>query len=259
MALRYLAPSGAPIHGTDLFSWAVAAAGSHDVHASLRTRIRSRFDVQQAFLMSTGRAGLTVMLRALQRLVPAERNEVIVPAYTCYSVAAAVIKSGLRVRVVDISPETLDYRIDSLENEDFSRVLAIIATNLYGFPSDLPRLSRLAHGRGVFLVDDAAQAMGASIEGRSCGTWGEVGLFSFDKGKNVAAIDGGVILAQSTRAAEAIEVELRALPAAAARTAAVNVAKTLVYFSMLRPSLYGLLQNIPQLGLGRYCVFNRLP
>lgn len=249
--LRYIAPAGAPIRATDLIRWVATTISTGDVSASLIHALKERLSVRHAYLTSTGRAGLTVLLRAMRRMAPATRTEVVLPAYTCYSVAASVIKAGLTPRIVDIVPETLDYDRWELESADFAHVLAIVATNLYGLPNDLPSLSRLARCRGVFLIDDAAQAMGASVDGRLSGTWGDAGLFSFDKGKNVSAIDGGVVVTRSDEVALALDQEICELAPQSAAAAGTLALKALAYFALLRPSLYWMPQRLPQLGLGQ--------
>lgn len=245
---RHLAPAGSPVTAVDLARWAAAAATS-DLEAALEAAIRQLVGTPHVFLTVTGRAGMTVLLRAMRRLAP-ERTEVVVPAYTCYSVAASVIKAGLTPRIVDIDPSSLDYAPEELERSDFSRVLALVATNLYGLPNDLPRLARFAAARGVFLIDDAAQALGATVGGRMSGTWGDAGLFSFDKGKNVSAIDGGVLVTGSDALATVLDEEVRKLPLSSSRASAELVAKALVYFALLRPWLYWIPNSIPQLQLG---------
>jgi perosamine synthetase len=259
LRMRHLAPAGAPIRLPDLARWTRLAIAGGDVAASLRQEFCDRFGVRHSFLTSTGRAGMTLLLRAMRRLAPSQRDEVVVPSYTCYSVAASVVKAGLRPRIVDIAPDTLDYSHDDLGRTDMTRVLAIVATNLYGFPNDLPALSRFARQHGVFLVDDAAQAMGARVGGRSSGTWGDAGLFSFDKGKNVAAIDGGVVVTSSDDLADALRHEAAGLPAAGAGEAAGGVAKALVYFLMLRPWLYWIPNRVPQLELGKTTFTTEFP
>lgn len=247
---RYVAPAGAPIRFTDLARWLAIAASSPDVSDALRRHLCERFGVHACVLTGTGRGGMTLLLKAMRQLAP-ERDQVVLPAYTCYSVAASVVKAGLRPRILDIAPETLDYEPRALEAADHRRTLAIVATNLYGLPGDLPRLHRLSRRLGVFLIDDAAQAMGASVGGRASGTWGDAGLFSFDRGKNVSAIEGGVVLTQSPALADAVAQELAGLPPARRRPAVGHVVKALAYAAMLRPLLYGIPARIPQLGLGR--------
>jgi perosamine synthetase len=214
----------------------------------LRQALSARFGIRHVVLTSTGRAGLTVLLRALRRLSP-ERTEVILPAFTCYSVAASVVKAGLAPRLVDVDPATLDFAPDALERADFSRVLAVVATNLYGMPSALPALTEIARRHGAFVVDDAAQAMGASVGGKWSGTLGDAGLYSFDKGKNVAAIDGGAIVTGSDEIAVALAQEHAGLPTSS-ESGAKALAKALAYSVLLRPWLYWIPNSVPQLGLG---------
>lgn len=251
LRLRHVAPAGAPIRLPDLARWAGLSLSGADVTSSLEEAFRTRFGVRHSFLTSTGRAGMTVLLRALRRLAGEGRDEVILPSYTCYSVAASIVKAGLKPRLVDVSPRTLDYVPEELASADFRRVVAVIATNLYGIPNDLAAITAVARRNGAFVIDDAAQAMGASTGGRASGTWGDAGLYSLDKGKNVSAIDGGVVVTGSDEVAAAMRQEMALLTPASSHEAVGGVAKALVYFLMLRPWLYWIPQRIPQLQLGR--------
>ena len=250
LRLRHIAPAGAPIRLPDLARWTALALGGGEVEGRLTRMVRDRFGVRHAYLTSTGRAGMTLLLQALKTLAP-DRTEVVLPSYTCFSVGASVVKAGLRPRLVDVSPETLDFDPRALADTDFRRVLAIIPTNLYGLPSDLPAISELASRHGVYTIDDAAQAMGASIDGRWSGTWGDAGLFSLDKGKNVSAIDGGVVVTNSDAVARAVERLTTELPAPRLAESTAGVIKALGYFAMLRPWLYWIPNRIPQLELGK--------
>jgi perosamine synthetase len=257
--LRYIAPAGAPIRLGDLAKAAGLALSRRDVVACLRDDIRRRFGVRHAYLTSTGRAGMTILLRALRRQADSNRNEVILPSYTCYSVAASVVKAGLRPRLLDIDPETLDYHAEGLDGADFTNALAIVACNLYGFPNDMQALRRVASRHGMFLVDDAAQAMGARVAGEWSGTGGDFGLFSLDKGKNVSAIDGGVVVTNDDALAISFEQECEGVSAPGAGEVWAQVAKALTYAVFLHPSLYWIPSRIPQLGLGRTVFTTNFP
>lgn len=245
--LRHLAPAGAPIRAIDLARW--IAAASSDPAQAFGDRLRRTVGIRHVHATVTGRAGLTILLRALRTLAAAGRDEVVLPAYTCYSVAASVVKAGLRPRIVDISAETLDFDQQQLEDADTSRTLAVVATNLYGLPNDMPYLEAFARQRGVFLVDDAAQALGATVGGRASGTWGDAGLYSFDKGKNVSAIDGGAIVTSSDAVAAAVAREMAVLGPPSGKDDLALVVKAAVYWALLRPWLYWIPQRLP-LGLG---------
>ena len=234
---RHVAPAGAPIRLSDLSGAARLAVSGRDATVLLRESVQARFGVRRCFLTSTGRAGMTILLKALRRLASRDRNEVVIPSYTCFSVAASIVKAGLRPRLADVSTETLDFHSGGLADTDFSRVLAIVATNLYGMPDDLAALSDVARANGVFLIDDAAQAMGASGHGRLSGTWGDAGIFSLDKGKNVTAIDAGIIVTNSDAVAAALDEEMAALEPPSGAESSMGALKALAYWAMLRPSL----------------------
>ena len=99
---RHVAPAGAPIGVVDLARWAGLAVAGGDSMRHLEDAFKERFGVEHSFVTSTGRAGLTLLLRALRRLA-ADRDEVILPTYTCYSVAASVVSRsswvGIRATV----------------------------------------------------------------------------------------------------------------------------------------------------------------
>jgi dTDP-4-amino-4,6-dideoxygalactose transaminase len=250
VTLRYVAPAGAPIGVRHLARWA-GSMRDGDPNARLAEAVATTVGIRHAWTTCTGRAGLTVLMRALRRIARPEADEVIVPAYTCYSVPASIVRAGLRPRLVDVDPDSLDYDRAALAAADTSRVLAVVATNLYGIPNDLPHLVAFGRERGVFVVDDAAQALGAVSSGRPAGTWGDAGLFSLDKGKNVSAIDGGVLVTGDDRVAEALRAEVATLEGPSTSRRAEHVVKALVYATLLHPRLYWMPNAIPQLGLGR--------
>jgi perosamine synthetase len=247
---RHVAPAGAPIRISDVARWAGALLRRADPLDDLRRSVRQQLGIEHCFLTCTGRAGLSIALQGLADLSRPDRDEVILPSYTCFSVAASVVKAGLKVRLVDVDPQTLDFDLDALARADYRRVLAVVATNLYGLPSAMPEITAIAQRHGAFVVDDAAQAFGATVGGAPSGTWGDVGLLSFDKGKNVSAIDGGALVTRSSAVADAIERRVRSLAVPGPGHIVRDVVKLGVYVALLPPSVYWIPNAIPQLGLG---------
>jgi dTDP-4-amino-4,6-dideoxygalactose transaminase len=203
---------------------------------------------------------MTIVLRAM-RLVAGDpsRDEVIVPAYTCYSVPASIERAGLRPRLCDIDPVTLSMDLDRLRRLDCSRVLTVVSASLYGLPNDLAAIESICRERGVFLLDDAAQALGASVSGRSVGSYGDAGLFSFDKGKVISTIQGGAIVCRSSDLARQVESAVAALPETGPVEWTGNLLKLGIYSIFLRPSLYPLVRALPLTGLGHTTYEPRYP
>ena len=213
--------------------------------------IRELTGARQVFFVSSGRAAQTIILKALNELDESNRNEVILPAYTCYSVPASVARAGLNVRLIDVDPNTLDYDYTALAATDFSKVLAISSTNLFGIVSDWKRLREIAETQAVYLVDDAAQAMGSMLEDGPLGSMGDAGFFSLDRGKNLSTFSGGVILVSDDRIGAAIKGELAALGQPGRMQEALILTKLAIYGLLLRPRLYWLPASLPFLGLGK--------
>ena len=192
--------------------------------AVLGTALHTLTGCRHAFALGTGRAALSVTLQAMRRLAPA-RDVVLLPAYTSYSVAAAAVHAGLLVRLYDLDPATLAPRMEDVTAQLDDRVLAVVACHLFGYPVPTGALRDLCHGAGAMLVDDAAQAMGARSADGLAGTTGDAGLFSLARGKNITAVDGGLVVTDGDALAAAVAglVPWAALPCTASTAATPSV------------------------------------
>jgi perosamine synthetase len=245
----FVAPAGTPLSLGDLARGAARSASSATI-VQLRRGLSAAGARQRAWLASTGRAAMTLALTAMKQASGDPRRvEVVFAGYTCYSVPASVQRAGLVPRICDVDPATLSLDFDSLAGVDLSRVLAIVSANLYGLPNALEEIESLAHQAGLFMVDDAAQALGARYRDRPAGNFGDVGLFSFDKGKNITTLQGGVLVADAGRFADELEAVMNGLRDVRPSGIPATLAKLPVYALLLRPWAYGLVRHLP-IGLG---------
>src|SRR5580765_7814438 len=191
---RTLPPAAARMTWADLWHGLRGLCSAGPSIQAIEGQIREDFGVSHAFLVSSGTAALTITLMALKARAVSEgcsRNDVVIPAYTCFSVPAAVVKAGLRPVLCDVESTSFDFNHDQLERTLNDRTLCVVAHHLFGFPAAMSRLRRLCDAHGAVLVEDAAQAMGAESDGRRLGTLGDVGLFSLGRGKNITCGGGG--------------------------------------------------------------------
>lgn len=249
-AMAYVAPAGTPISIGDLAAGIGAGFAGERALRELRAFFASHSGQAHCWPVASGRAAMTLILRAMKKLAP-HRTEVLMPGYTCYSVPAAAARAGLTPRLCDIDPGTLGMDPDALRKSDLSNVLAIVTSNLYGLPNALADIESIAAENGVLMLDDAAQSLGATLGPRAVGGFGDAGLYSFDKGKNITTFQGGVIVCRSGRLAEEIGKLWDALPDARSLETLAYVIKLSLYAVMLRPTLYGVVQRMPGLGLGQ--------
>ena len=141
--------------------------------------------------VSSGTAAIELSLRALGI---GEGDEVITSAHTFIASAEAITNAGARPVFADIDPGTYNIDPDCVEALITERTRAILPVHLYGQPADLTALMEIAERRGLWLIEDAAQAHGAEVDGRKCGSIGHLACFSFYPGKNLGAYgDAGAV------------------------------------------------------------------
>ena len=132
-------------------------------------------------------------------------DEVITVAHTFAATAEAIIRAGATPRFVEVSPETLLMDLEQVERAITPRTSAIVPVHLYGSCVDMDALMALARRHGLKVVEDAAQAHGAVVNGKRAGTVADAGTFSFYTGKNLGAVgDAGAVVTPDAEVADLI-------------------------------------------------------
>ena len=250
MQNHLVAPAGTPIVFGELAKTLYDRFKRESHTERLAKRIQSFTGSRHSYFLNSGRAAQTVLLRAMRQIAPEDRNEVILPAYTCYSVAAATIRAGLKIRLVDVNPASLDYDFEQLEGISGSRVLAALGCNMFGVLNDWDRLTEIAKAGDYFLVDDGAQSFGASYKGRQSGTLGTAGFYSLGRGKALTTYNGGILVTNNRDLVGPLDEIVGKLPAAGLVEECVVFVKLMMYSMFIRPSLYWIPASLPFLGLG---------
>ena len=241
--LSQLPPAGHPWTRRNLMELVRHISGKN-IQASILYAFSQRFPDCEVDFHASGRAALAWAFRVLADRTA--RSEVVIPAYTCYSVPAAAVAAGLRVRLVDVD---LRGQIDvhALRRLPFDRAAAVVVTNLLGIPERIGPLKKLVSEAGSFLIDDAAQSFGGSDQVGAVGHRGDIGILSFGRGKPLSALGGGAAVytpgafGRSTELGEAVPDSL-SVTRAILEASAYNVA--------LWPWVFGVLSSIPGLGIG---------
>jgi dTDP-4-amino-4,6-dideoxygalactose transaminase len=202
--------------------------------------LREGLGAELVTLHASGREALRVAVSHLAR--QSGRNEVIVPAYTCFSVPASIVAAGLSVRLVDVDASG---RIDvgALEKLPLERAAAIVVSNLLGLAEPVGELLPVLTGFDVAVIDDAAQAIGARSAEGPVGGRGDVGVLSFGRGKPVSALGGGALAWK--RVAGAPEGP----PPAPTRRATAMV-RAAAYALARLPWVFRALSAVPAFGIG---------
>lgn len=151
--------------------------------------------VKYAVAVTSGTGALQTALSALS-VGPGQ--EVIVPAYLWVSVAAAVVNQGAIPVVADID-ETFCLNPAEVGRRITPRTTGIIIVHMSGAPGDVAAIQRIARERNLWLLEDCAQCNGGSVGGRRVGTFGDLGVFSFQMNKNMTAGEGGCVVTNDFR------------------------------------------------------------
>ena len=156
--------------------------------------------VEHVIGVANGTDALVIALRALG--VQAG-DDVVVPSFTFYATAEAVAAMGARPVFCDIDPGTFCVDAETVERALTPNTRAVIPVHLFGTPAPMPELRELAGQRNLLLLEDAAQAAGARLDGRCAGALGDAAGFSFFPSKNLFCFgDGGAIATSDAAVAD---------------------------------------------------------
>src|ERR1700678_598842 len=151
--------------------------------------------VTHAIAVNSGTAALHVALAALG-VGPGQ--EVIIPAYMWVSVVAAAVNLGAIPVLADIN-ETFTLDPAAVAKAITPRTTGILVVHMSGAPADVPELLKVAREHKLFLLEDCAQCAGGTVKGKKVGTFGDMGIFSFQMNKNMTSGEGGAVVTNDAR------------------------------------------------------------
>ena len=173
--------------------------------ADFESAIASFVGARHAIGVSSGTDALLVALMALN---VGPGDEVITTPYSFFATAGVIARLGARPVFVDIDPKTYNIQEQAVADRITDRTKAIVPVHLFGRCADLDAILAAAAQRGIPVVEDAAQALGALDErGRSAGTVGTLGCYSFFPSKNLGAFgDGGMVVMNDDQIADTVRI-----------------------------------------------------
>ena len=183
--------------------------------SELEQKIANYIGVKHAIGVSSGTDALVLSLRALAIKLRGKEywdkdDLIITTPFTFTATGEAILRAGATPLFVDITLDT--YNIDPQEIKKAlqtygNQVVGILPVHLYGHPCDMDEIMDIAHKAGIFVVEDCAQSLGASWDGRQTGSFGETGCFSFFPSKPLGGFgDGGMVTTNDGELAEIIRM-----------------------------------------------------
>jgi perosamine synthetase len=165
-------------------------------------KVRRLLGSRHVIAVNSGTAALHASLLALG---VGEGDEVIVPSFTFVATANVVLAVGAKPVFVD-SKEDYNIDVDAVKKAVTKRTKAVIPVHLYGYPADMDELIEFARSRSIYVVEDAAESLGATYRGRQSGTIGDAGCFSMYATKVVTSGEGGMVSTDSDELADRLRL-----------------------------------------------------
>jgi dTDP-4-amino-4,6-dideoxygalactose transaminase len=166
--------------------------------------VASYLGVNYAVGLASGTDALVLALRALNI---GRDDEVIIPAYTFFATAGAVLSVGAKPVFVDIDPQSYQIDVGKIQSVITSKTKAIIPVHLYGHPSEIDPILVIAREYGLKVIEDNAQGFGAEYLGKKTGSFGDIGCLSFFPTKNLGAFgDAGMAVTNDPTLAERLRM-----------------------------------------------------
>lgn len=154
---------------------------------------------QYGIAVANGSGALDIAVQALRL---GKGDEVILPAFTIISCAAALVRAGATPVLVDADPQTWNMDLNQVAEKITSRTRAIMVVHIYGLPVDMDPLLELARKHNLKIVEDAAEMHGQTYKGRPCGSFGDISTFSFYPNKHITTGEGGMLVCDDPELAE---------------------------------------------------------
>jgi dTDP-4-amino-4,6-dideoxygalactose transaminase len=249
---RHQVPVRSPLSAAALVAGAQAAAGngrSEAAVARLTTLLRERYAPVATLLTDSGTTALrAALVGAMSAIKERAGAAVALPAFCCYDLATAANGADVPVVLYDTDPHSLAPDLASLRAALRRNVGAVVVVHLYGYPVDLGEVNQLAGEAGAIVIEDAAQAAGATLRNRPLGTQSSLAVLSFGRGKGMTGGSGGALLAHDEPGRRIVE-RARGLLAAPERGWS-SLATLSAQMLLERPQLYAVPAALPFLHLG---------
>jgi len=184
-------------------------------------------------------SGRSAFQLALESLGLEKGKEIIFPAFT-FPVMPMVAKLlGYKPVFCDVDPVTFNSGPEHIEPLINERTGAVLATHLFGQPCAIQKIAELAKKRNIRLLEDCAHALGVRVAGRSVGTFGDIGIYSFAEGKNMPCFGGGAIATSNEKIAQRARDVLAKAPMPASGTVLKKAAFIWLLWLLTRPEVFG--------------------
>jgi dTDP-4-amino-4,6-dideoxygalactose transaminase len=175
--------------------------GEGPMNKAFQEELAKFIGVKRVLTVNSGTAALHSALLAVG---VKNGDEVIVPPFTFIATANVALLAGAKPVFADIEPRTYTLDPNKLKKAITKKTKAVIPVHLYGHPADMDPLMELAEDKGIYVIEDCAQSIGAEYKGKKTGSIGHMGCYSFYASKNITTGEGGAVTTNDDELAEKV-------------------------------------------------------
>lgn len=234
--------AGTPIGLSDIFEGIKREIKSNDSIKNFEDDLRRILGVKEVFTIGSGTAAFYVALEVLKKM--SAKKEVILPAYTAPVLKLPIERAGLKAVLCEVSLETFNLDPSMLEEALTEDTLCVVPVHLFGIPSEMDQIKTIAMGKGIYIIEDNAQSLGSKIKGRLTGGGGDIGILSFQRGKNLSTYTGGALVTDSEVIGDLIRKEFKGFGSEETAKKLPVFIKALIVSLVVRPLIYGALHPV---------------
>ena len=152
----------------------------------LSSFVKRRFGIA----VSSGTAALEIAFASLKLK---KNDEVILPSFTIISCLNPILRAGAKPIFIDVDPKTWNMDVNQIEKKITKKTKIILAVHIYGLPTYMPKIIKLAKKYRLKVIEDASEVIGQKINKKMCGSFGDLSTFSFYTNKHITTGEGGMI------------------------------------------------------------------
>lgn len=162
------------------------------INKKVEEKISKKYQLGNSSLVSSGTDALYLALKALKQNF--KKGEIITTPFTFFSPSETIINAGFKPVYADIELNDYNISVNTIKSKINKNTVGILPVHIFGYPCDMPGIMQLAKQNNLFVIEDCAQALGAKIDNKFVGSFGDINAFSFYPTKNLGAFgDAGLV------------------------------------------------------------------
>lgn len=218
------------------FSW-----GGDKYEKKLNEYFQDNYHPELTLITKSGRIALYLLLKSAIEL----GDEVVTQAFTCLAVPNAILWAGGKPVFVDIEKNSYNIEPEDLKKKITKKTKAVIVQHTFGIPAKIKEIKAICEENGILLLEDCAHSLGAAVDSKLVGTFGDGAIFSFNQDKVVSGVNGGALLINNPDLVKKLDVKLS------------EPSSSETFRALLHPLLWGAATPVYEtLSLGKALVFS---